>query len=206
MHRFRERVGLCATLVLCVVAGCGGAPTPDPGEPEGGRRASTTADAPARDAAVTWANDYCGAVSELVLSVSEMPNIDASSPRRASETSGQLLEVVVGGLDRTVDRLESLDSVPVDGADRVRREALSTYGGIRERARAVLEDLSVAESAEASRDAVSAVREPLDDIGALDLLEGFDAVPELREASGHAPACRTLTGADPAPRIDSPGS
>ncbi|WP_197321750.1 hypothetical protein [Saccharomonospora sp. NB11] len=205
MHRFTRRVGLCAALV-CLAAGCGAAPTQQSAPPSSAGPTPTSADVSPRDLTVSWANDYCGAVSELVLSVSEMPAIDASSPRRASETSGELLEVVVGGLDRTVDRLENLDAAPVVGADRVREQALNTYGGIRDRARAVLDELHHAEGVEASRKAVSAVREPLDDIGALDLLDGFDAVPELREASSDAPACRTLTSTDAAPRIDSPGS
>ncbi|EHR63521.1 hypothetical protein [Saccharomonospora cyanea] len=210
MHRFKGRVGLCAMVALGVVTACGG--SPDPARPAGEKQqeqqaASRSGEAsPGEDRAVTWANDYCGAVSELVRSVSEMPIIDASSPRRASETSGELLKVMVGGLDRTLDRLDNLGAPPVDGAERVRRDAVATYADIREHAQAALSELSAAEGPEASRDAVSSVRKPLDDLGGVDLLAGFDTVPALQEASRQAPACRTLTDADPDPRIDSPGS
>ncbi|EIF00815.1 hypothetical protein [Saccharomonospora glauca] len=206
MHRFTSRVGLCALIVWGAVTACGD--SVDQAQPSRGQQEETAPSSgeASPDRAVVWANDYCGAISELVRSVSEMPIIDPSSPRRASETSGELLEVMVGGLDRTLDRLDSLGAPPVEGAERVRRDAVATYTDIREHARAALEELHGAEGAEASRDAVSSVRKPLDDLGGVDLLAGLDTVPALREASKQAPACRMLTDEDPKPRIDSPGS
>lgn len=212
VHRLKGRVGLCAAVAMCVVAaGCGGATPPDP---HSSAVPSATGDAPRSEqrdedevfeATVSWAEDYCGAVSELVRSVSRMPTVDASTVQRASETSGELLQVVVGGLERTLDRLDNLDPPPVQGAEEVRRDAVATYSAIRDHARGVLDELETARGPEASREAVSSVKEPLDDIGDLNLLGEFDSVPALSRASRQAPACQQLTGSDPAPRLDSPG-
>lgn len=158
------------------------------------------------EATVSWADDYCGAMTELVKSVSTLPTVDSSSVERASETSSELLRVLVGGLDRTLDRLGSLAAPPVEGAERVRSEAVEVYSGIRDRAGTVLENLEAATGSEASRQAVSAVKEPLDDIGARNLLEGFDSVPQLRDASSEAPTCGELLGSDSGARLDPPGS
>ncbi len=210
VHRLKLRVGLCAAVAVCVIAaGCGSAPP----EPRSSSVPSAAQEAPGpkrragdevSEATVAWAEDYCGAVSELVRSVSKMPTVDASTVQRASETSGELLQVVVGGLERTLDRLDNLDPPPVEGAEEVRRDAVATYSAIRDRARSVLDELEAAQGPEASRQAVSSVKKPLDEIGELNLLGEFDSVPALSEASREAPACRQLTGSDPVPRLDSP--
>ncbi|TLW92993.1 hypothetical protein FFT09_06005 [Saccharomonospora piscinae] len=208
MRRLGSGVGVAtvAAVAVVVVAGCA-ASSPAP-------RSDVVPSPPASAAppesgdAVAWADDYCGAMSELVRSVSSMPSVDASSPRRASETSGELLDVMVTGLERTLDRLGGLGAPPVAEAERLRRDAVERYSDIRDRAQNVLDELAAAEGPEARLDAVSAVSAPLDDIGGLNLLEGFDTVPALDRASGEAPSCLRLTGPETGgtPRFATPGS
>lgn len=156
--------------------------------------------------AVNWANDYCGAVTEVVRTVSDMPTIDPSTARSASRTSSEMLRVVVGGVDRTLDRLESLDQAPSEDAEQIRSRAVTTYTGIRDAAVGAQSELLAADGVRASREALGRVNAPLDRIGDLNLLEGFDSVPELSKAGAHAPACRALTDGGSAPRIDSSDS
>ncbi|WP_020628622.1 hypothetical protein [Saccharomonospora halophila] len=149
-------------------------------------------------------NDYCGAVTEVVRTVSDMPTIDPSTAASAARTSSEMLRAVVGGLDRALDRLESLDRAPSEGAERVRERVVTTYTGIRDAAAGVRSELDAADGVRASRDALGRVNAPLEDIGELNLLEGFDSVPELSRAGAQAPACRELTEGGAAPRIDAP--
>ncbi|WP_019814914.1 hypothetical protein [Saccharomonospora saliphila] len=192
-------------IVGVLVGGCGHQPMPDSPAPSSGDRPVESGRSNAASDArrtVDWADDYCGAVTELVRTVSAMPTIDPSSAERASATSSALLDAVVGGLERTVDRLESLDPAPSDAAERVRASAVATYSDIRETAAGVKTRLDSAAGVQDSRAALERVNEPLDDIGELNLLDGFDRVPELARASRHAPACQNLVGDEPDPRID----
>ncbi|WP_146770969.1 hypothetical protein [Prauserella muralis] len=157
------------------------------------------------DATVAWADDYCGAVSELVQSFSTMPDIDPSTPQRASSTSSRLLGVMVKGLDRTLRQLDGLGPAPVAEGEAIKADAVSTYTGIRDRALGAKQQLDAAVDEEQSRAAISAVRTPLEDIGRINLLNGFDTVPALKKAAAKAPSCRQLTTDSGAPRFD-PGT
>ncbi|WP_307831910.1 hypothetical protein [Prauserella cavernicola] len=157
------------------------------------------------DATTAWAGGYCGAVSELVRSFSEMPSIDPSTPQEASRTSSELLGSMIGGLDRTLDGLDRLARAPVADGDRIKEQAVTAYTNIRDRAVGAKQQLDAATTEEASRAAIGSVRAPLDEIGRISLLDGFDAVPELKEASLKAPQCTELTDSGAAPRFD-PGT
>ncbi len=189
-----------------LVAGCGeptGAPSPSTAVPSVPGSAAPRP-GPVSGSTVNWVNDYCGAVTEVVRMVSDMPTIDPSTTRSIERTSSEMLRAVVGGLDRALDRLESLDPAPSEGAERVRERAVTTYTGIRDEAAGARSELDAADGVRASRDALGRVNTPMDELGELDLLEGFDSVPELGRAGAHAPACRDLTEGDAAPRIDEP--
>ncbi|WP_007025071.1 hypothetical protein [Saccharomonospora iraqiensis] len=189
-----------------LVAGCGepaGAPSPSSTEPSVPGSAAPRP-GPVSGSTVNWVNDYCGAVTEVVQAVSDMPTIDPSTTRSIERTSSEMLRAVVGGLDRALDRLESLDPAPSEGAEQVRARAVTTYTGIRDEAVSARSELDAADGVRASRDALSRVNAPMDEIGELDLLEGFDSVPRLGRAGAHAPACRDLTEGGPEPRIDVP--
>lgn len=154
-----------------------------------------------QDATTSWADGYCRAVSELVMSLSTMPDIDPSTPQQASRTSSELLGVMVGGLDRTIESLDRLEPAPSRPAEQVKAKAVANYKGIRKSALNAMRALDAARDAEASRAAIGSVRGPLERIGRVNLLEGFAGVPELSQASVRAPACRQLTDKDPAPRF-----
>lgn len=155
-----------------------------------------------QDAVTAWADGYCGAVSELVRSVSTMPQIDPSTPAQASRTSSELLGVMIGGLDRTIERLGRLGRAPIAAAERMKADAVSTYTGIRDRALGAKSQLDAATTTEASSAAIGAVRRPLEEIGRLDLLAGFDTVPELRQARERAAMCLRLTDHGGTARFD----
>ncbi|WP_199431573.1 hypothetical protein [Qaidamihabitans albus] len=206
----RPRSTVLAALVTALglsLAGCGQQARVPPGEqPEANSRGPGLSAEEARLQSDTtlWADGYCGAVSQLVSSLAQMPSVDPSTPRRASRTSSDLLGVMIDGLERTVVRLEGLGPAPVPGADDVKTKAVRTYTAIRDRALGAKQDLDAAADAEASRAAMSSAEGPLDEIGRLNLLEGFDSIPELKTASLRAPTCRQLTEESPAPRFDPP--
>ncbi|MEU6643289.1 hypothetical protein ABZ863_12145 [Saccharomonospora sp. NPDC046836] len=154
------------------------------------------------DAIAAWASGYCGAVSELVRSFSTMPSIDPSTPQRATRTSSELLGVMIGGIDRTLDELDRLGRAPMADAEDLKARAVATYTDIRDRAIGAKELLDTATTPEASTAAIGSVRAPLEDLGRLNLLDGFDAQPELQEASLRAPECRQLTDSGGTPRFD----
>lgn len=213
----RPRMTVLAAMTMALglgLAGCGqqgrdGADTVPPAAQPGAHDKGpglTAAEVRREDATTVWADQYCGAVSEVVESFSTMPRIDPSSPQRTSRTSSELLGVMIGGLDRTLDGLDRLGDAPVSAADGIRSRAIATYTGIRDRAVGAKQQLDAAKGEEQSKAAISAVRAPLEDIGRLNLLAGFDDVPTLKKAAVRAPACRELTDKGASPRIDNSGS
>lgn len=205
----RPRMPVLAALVTALglgVVGCGQPSRTAPPAGESAARSSGAAmsaeEIQQQDAVTAWADGYCGAVSELVRSVSTMPQIDPSTPAQASRTSSELLGVMIGGLDRTLQRLGSLGRAPVTAAERMKADAVATYAGIRDRAVDAKQQLDAATTTEASTAAIGAVRRPLEEIGRLDLLAGFDAVPELRQASARAGRCLQLTEQGGTARFD----
>lgn len=202
----RARMTVVATVFTATVialTGCGPRATPAP-------RQVTSSPVPVpsttvtktRDAATVWAEGYCGAVTELVSSFSRMPAIDPSTPTLAAQTSSALLGALVDGLDRTLTRLDGLGRPPAPSAENVKADAVRTYTAIRDRAAAAKQRLDDARSPKASRAALGAAQDPLDEIGRVNLLAGFDSAPELRAASRNAPACRDLVEQSPSPRFD----
>ncbi|PRX50543.1 hypothetical protein B0I33_102667 [Prauserella shujinwangii] len=207
----RPRMTVLAAVLTAfglVLAGCGQQARVTPGTaPESDARGPglTAGEAQRQQAATSWADGYCGAVSQLVSSLSRMPTVDASTPQRASRTSSELLGVLIEGLQSTLRQLDGLGPAPVPGADGVRAKAVRTYTGIRDRALAAKRSLDSATTTEASRAAIGSAQGPLEEVGRINLLEGFDALADLKTASLRAPACRQLTEDTAVPRFD-PGA
>ncbi|WP_216213738.1 hypothetical protein [Amycolatopsis aidingensis] len=205
--------GLAAVLAagLCLVlTGCG--QQPPQAAPAGSAQAprptpSSTTAAPGQDrlhrqrATTEWVDGYCTAVSALVDSMSSIPEIDPSTPRKASRTSSELLGVVIGGLDRTLRNLDDLEPSPVPVGDMVKGRAVADYTRIRERAVSAKEQLDAAVRDDTRRAAIDAVDGPLEDLGKVNLLEGIGSTPELAAASKRAVTCRKLTEQDPSPSL-----
>jgi hypothetical protein len=147
-----------------------------------------------QDAATRWANDYCVAVGSLVDGLASMPSVDPSSPRRAVQTSSDLLGSMVGSLDGAVRKLDKLSPSPVEGGDKMRTDTVAAFTGIRDRATVAKHRLDVARDATTiDQQTIGAARGPLDEVAKLDVLAGFDSVPELLDASARAPVCEELT-------------
>ncbi|MDT7729162.1 MAG: hypothetical protein QOI21_5738 [Actinomycetota bacterium] len=147
------------------------------------------------DPAAHWAEDYCGAVVQLVQTLATMPSVDPSTPQQASRTSSDLLGSVIDGLDRTLSGLAALGPSPASGGDAVRADATRTFSGIRSRAATAKEriDAVSVDDTEATRQALVGASAPLDEISKLNLLSGIDSVPELAAASKRALSCEPLT-------------
>lgn len=145
------------------------------------------------DATTAWAGHYCDAVSNLVHAFSRMPDIDPSSPERTADTSSRLLGVMIDGLDHTVTELDRLERAPIAAGDKLRTSAVTTYNGIRDQAVGAKRQLDAADGEQAQRIAVGSVRAPLEKIGKLNLLDGFNEVSTLRKAATKAPSCQELT-------------
>jgi hypothetical protein len=160
----------------------------------------------AQDPAANWADAYCGAVVQLVQTLSTMPVVDPSTPQQAARTSSQLLGSVISGLDRTLSGLHGLSSSPVAGGDQVRDGAIATFARIRSHAAAAKVRIDTASNGTASngtasngtalRQAIGGAGVPLTEISKVGLLEGFDALPALAAASKRAPNCQPLTSKD----------
>lgn len=176
--------GLCLTLAAC------GQPAAMPV----GAQQPGSADVASQDRAVTWADGYCGAVSELVRSLSSMPSIDPSTPQRATKTSSAVLSSMIGGLDSTLSGLGALGPSPVPGGDKVRSDAIATFTGIRDSAAKAKKQVDQPSTDPAElKQALAGADAPLDQISKVKFLAGLDAVPALGVASRQAPSCAPLT-------------
>lgn len=179
--------GLGAGLVACGQAPVGsGTDVSGPG--------LSQAEVARQDAATRWANDYCVAVGSLVDGLATMPSVDPSSPRRAVETSSDLLASMVGSLEGAVRKLDRLPPSPVEGGDKMRTDTVAEFTGIRDRATVAKQRLDVMRDATTiDQQTIGVARGPLDEVAKLDVLAGLDGVPELLAASVHAPVCQKLT-------------
>ncbi|GAB3581841.1 hypothetical protein GCM10027445_54240 [Amycolatopsis endophytica] len=177
--------GLCVSLSSC---GQQPARTTEPAGP-----GMSQQDVQRQDAAALWADDYCGAVGSLVQGLATMPSVDPSSPHRAVRTSSDLLGSVIDGLDRALDGLHKLPPSPVAGGDQVRTQVVTDFQGVRDRASAARERLDTADPDRLDAATLGQANGPLDEVSHLDLLDRFDAVPELATAVAHAPVCQQLT-------------
>jgi len=184
--------GLCLTVV-----GCGQqAHIPSNAEsPEQAHGPGVTADqAQRQEVATRWAAGYCTAVGELVQTLSTMPTVDPAGPEAAVRTSGELLSVMIGGVERTIAELGRLGPAPGSSGDAVRHGVSENLTRIRERAVAAKEKLDdVDPHSDDGLEAIGAVRLPLDELGSLKLLDGFDS--ELGTATRRAPSCIDLATA-----------
>lgn len=192
----RPRNTVLAALALglaVILAACG--------QQQAGLRPAARESGGQNDPAAGWADQYCGAVVQLVQTLSTMPPVDPSTPLRASRTSSELLGSIIGGLDRTLSGLNNLGPSPVAGGDAVRFDAIGTFSGLRSRAAAAKDrlDTSTNDTAE-TQQALLGASAPLDEISKLDLLQGIGSIPELAAASKRAPACEPLAVKETAPR------
>jgi len=185
-----QSVFLVVLTGLCVgLSGCGQpSPRTEPGGPGMSREQVQLQDAAAR-----WADDYCVAVGSLVEGLATMPSVDPSSPQRAVRTSSELLGSVVDGLDRALDGLTKLPPSPVPGGDQVRAQAVTDFQGVRDRASAARQRLDSTKPGDIDEATLGQAHGPLDEVAHLDLLNRFDALPDLATAVAHAPVCQQLT-------------
>lgn len=179
---------------LCVgLAGCGRPPAePDTIQPGG--PGLSQGEVQRQDAISRWANDYCIAVGSLVDGLAAMPSVDPSTPRRAVQTSSDLLGSMIGGLDKAVQGLQALPASPVPEGNTVRTNTVTELTAVRTRAAEAKQHLDDAgDDPTIDRDTLGAARGPLDEVSKLNLLAGFDLVPDLQTAVAHAPVCQQLT-------------
>jgi hypothetical protein len=177
--------GLCLSLTL---AGCGQASK----VPAGGQQPEAAAAIP-ENQAVSWAEGYCGSVSELVRSLSTMPAIDPSTPQRATRTSSALLAAVISGLDSTLAGLGGLGPSPIAGGDQVRRDAVAEFTAIRDSAAEAKKQVDTPSSDPAKiKQALAGASAQLDKISKIKFLAGLDSVPALSAAARLAPTCSQL--------------
>lgn len=180
--------GLCVTL-----AGCGRAPAQGNQIQSGGPGLSL-AEVQQQDATARWANDYCIAVGSLVDGLATMPTVDPSTPRRAVQTSSDLLGSMIGGLDKAVQGLRVLPPSPVPEGDAVRTDTVNELTGVRSRAAEAKQHLDAASAAPTiAQSTLGEASGPLAEVSKLNLLAGLDTVPDLRTAVAHAPVCQQLT-------------
>jgi hypothetical protein len=180
--------GLCVSLAAC------GQPPADPGTVQAGGPGLSKDDVERQDAITQWANDYCVAVGSLVGDLATMPSVDPSTPQRAVRTSSDLLGSMIGGLDKTVQGLQTLPPAPVADGGSVRATAVAELTGIRGRAATAKQHLDAArDRTSVDQNTLGEARGPLDEVSKLDLLSAFNAAPELETAAAHAPVCQQLT-------------
>jgi hypothetical protein len=147
-----------------------------------------------QDMIAQWADGYCVAVGSLVDGLATMPSVDPSTPRRAVQTSSELLGSMINGLDKAVAGLKALPPAPVAGADAVRENMVAEFTGVRVNAAAAKQRLDAASTAPTiDQSTLNAARGPLDQVSKLDVLAGFEAVPDLLTAAARAPVCQQLT-------------
>ena len=180
--------GLCIAL-----AGCGQPPS-DRRAVQPGGPGLTKQDVEYQNSVDAWADGYCSAVGSLVDGLATMPTVDPSTPRRAVQTSSDLLGSMIGALDKAGHGLQALPPAPVPAGDSVRGGMLSDFGGIRDRAAAAKQRLDAArDNPSIDKDTLGAASGPLSEVSKLDVLSGFDSVPALAQAGGRAPVCQQLT-------------
>ena len=91
---------------------------------------------------------------------------------------------VVDGIDQTVDGLDRVGPPPLPGDDQARGDLLKQFASVRSRADTAREHLDTATDASATKTALGVrdARATLDDVAALNVLEGLNATPELSAA------------------------
>lgn len=189
-------LAVTAGLVIGLVS-CGRAPEQSDAITAGGP-GLTQDEVQRQDAAADWADDYCTAVGVLVDDLARMPAVDPTTPRRAVQTSGDVLGAMIGGLDKTVGGLRALPPAPVADGGAVRDNTINQLTGVRERAAAAKQQLDGAGNApQISQTTLGAARGPLDEVSKIDLLAGLNSVPDLQTAAAHAPVCQQLTAHTP---------
>jgi hypothetical protein len=200
----RPRLSVLAALATGIgigLAGCGQQPPVSPQARQGGQAdtSSQSGTSSRADPAAGWADGYCGAVTHLVRTLSNLPTVDPTSPQQASLTSSRLLASVVGGIDETVAGLDRLGPPPLAGDEQARGELLHDFASVRQRADEVRRRIDSARDTDATRAALGDARSTLDDVAKLDLLKALDATPELSAAGKRAPGCQQLV-VPPAPQ------
>jgi hypothetical protein len=203
-----------ATGVALTLAACGQPPSRvSPAAQSGGESGAdgpgiTKSEAQRMDVVTNWADGYCTAESQIVQTLSTMPVVDPSSQARAFTTSSALLGSLIGGIDQTVRNLQALPPSPVAGGDTVRTNAIATYTGIRDRTAAAKQRLdTTGPNSSESKDALGDASAPLNEVSKVNLLAGFDSVPELAGAVERAPTCSQLTAhGGPAPSLSTGGA
>lgn len=175
-----RRHGITGSLAaaLAVVVGCGGAPAPSA-------------------AAVSWADQVCGAIGGFTRVAAAPPTTDAADPAASVQRLGVYLDTTATSLQDTIGAISAAGPAPVAGGDEYVRKLTETLTRIRAgfndaKGRLATVDTSSAESVAA---ALPVVLAPLRELGSLTgPAEGLGPAEELRAATDQAANCRSLRG------------
>ncbi|SNR62583.1 hypothetical protein SAMN06265360_112106 [Haloechinothrix alba] len=201
-----------AVAFLLLVAGCGsGEENADRARPEPSQQQETESDGGTHDArTIEWADSYCSATRRLVQAVSTSPQVDPSSPERASETSMDMLATVSQGLRQVERELDGLGPAPIRGADDVLERTKGEFSELRERSEGARNRLAATRQREEpdvaeTRSALDVTSNVLDEVGEVNLLGGMEEIPEFVEASRSADSCAELLSAGARPSLNPDG-
>ncbi|MBA0127377.1 hypothetical protein H0B56_17665 [Haloechinothrix sp. YIM 98757] len=202
-----------AVAVLLLVAGCGaGDENAGQVRPEPSRQQAAESDGGTQDSRATeWADSYCSATLRLVHAVSTSPQVDPSSPERASKTSMDMLTTVSEGLRQAERELDGLAPAPIRGADEVLERTKGEFSELRDRSESARNRLAATRQREEpdvaeTRSALDVTSNVLDEVGEVNLLGGMEEIPEFVEASRSARSCAELLSSGSRPSLNPDGS
>ncbi len=188
----------CA-LALALLGGCG---LPVPGTAASAPAASATAApasaAPASDTAVaktadavTWADDFCGAVVTFQQASKKQPQIDPSSPKKALASLRTYLGDFTAALDKAIADLQAAGPAPTPSGDAAVK-ALTGYLTSAKAAFAKAQS-SLDKASTSDPQSIMSAIQPLQSLTTPpDALKNLASDPELDAAAAQAPNCKTL--------------
>lgn len=146
-------------------------------------------------AAVTWANDVCGALSGFAHAAAAQPKINAADPGAAVHDLGAYLTSTAAALQEAIKGLDAAGPAPVAGGNEYVGRLKTTLTSIRTGfedagGRLAAVDASTPEALAAQ---LPAVVTPLQSLSSLaDPTQGLESTDALRAAADQAPNCRQL--------------
>jgi len=181
-------VPACA-LALALLGGCG-LPVPGTASSAPAAPASATTAAKTTDA-VTWANDFCGAVVTFQEASKKQPQIDPSSPKKALAGLRTYLDDFTAALDKAIADLKAAGPAPTpsgDAAVTALTDYLTSAKTSFAKAQSALDQASTSDPS-----SITSAIEPLQSLTTPpDALKNLSSDPELDAAAAQAPNCKTL--------------
>jgi hypothetical protein len=178
----------CA-LALALLGGCG---LPVPGTPASAPAAPASATAVAKTSdAVTWADDFCGAVVTFQEASKKQPQIDPSSPKKALAGLRTYLNDFTAALDKAVADLEAAGPAPTPSGDAAVKALTDYLTSAKEAFAKAQASLDKASTSDPS--SIMTAIQPLQSLTTPpDALKNLSSDPELDAAAAQAPNCKTL--------------